>query len=53
MVSKILDWFEEDFVGDSGRTALIGYLNRYRDQPIPNDAEVDFMAYDWTVISRR
>jgi hypothetical protein len=52
-LSKILDWFEEDFVGDAGRSALIGYLNQYRDDPIPADAKIGFMEYDWTVIRQQ
>ena len=51
-LSKIFDWFSEDFVGKSpkaGRSAaLIDYINRYRDENdrIPCTYTVEFSEYD-------
>ncbi len=43
-LSKIFDWYADDFGGKGGRVA---FVNRYREKPIPNDAEVEFMDYNW------
>ncbi len=48
-VSAILDFYTEDFVASGRREDLIGYVNRYRGEPVPDDYRVSFMDYDWTV----
>jgi hypothetical protein len=48
-VSAILDFYTEDFVASGRNQDLIGYVNRYRDDPVPGDYRVSFMDYDWTV----
>ena len=40
-VSKIFDWYAEDF-GDLGN-----YLNKYLENKIPQDADIEFIDYDW------
>lgn len=50
-LSKIFDWFEEDFLDFEKRQgvsdpSLIGYVNRYRDTEIPAGTDVDFISYD-------
>ncbi|MDT8321970.1 MAG: DUF547 domain-containing protein [Xanthomonadales bacterium] len=48
-LSWILDYYMDDFIGADKRRALIGYVNRYRAVPVPEDYRVKFMPYDWTV----
>ncbi|MEM6673516.1 MAG: DUF547 domain-containing protein [Planctomycetota bacterium] len=47
LFSKILDWYEEDFLGAA--PSLIAYANRYRDEPIPESWRVRFLDYDWSL----
>ncbi len=46
-VAETLDFYTEDFTAKTG--SLIAYINRYYDGPIPEDFEVRFFDYDWTV----
>lgn len=46
-LSEILDFFTEDFLKKSPN--LIHYVNRYRKAKVPEDYEVEFISYDWTV----
>jgi len=46
-LSPILDWYEEDFLQVA--PSLVAYLNRYRDEPLPQDLDVRFLKYDWTL----
>lgn len=43
-ISKIFSWFKGDFTKNS---SLIGFLNRYSNVPISEDAKVNFIKYDW------
>jgi hypothetical protein len=52
-LSKIFDWYREDFLADERETGnanptLIDYVNRFRgdDSPIPGDYTVRFLEYD-------
>lgn len=45
-LSKIFDWYTEDFGGHDG---IVPYVNRYRDTKIPAGARVRFMDYDWSL----
>ena len=47
LFSAILEWYEEDFL--TVAPSLVAYANRYRTQPIPEDWEVGFREYDWTL----
>ena len=49
-LSAIFDFYTEDFLGKSPN--LMGYVNRYRAAPIPEDFKVRFLEYDWTVNNR-
>ena len=49
-VSAILDFYTEDFLAND--PSLIAYINRYRDDQIPNRYTVEFIDYDWTINSR-
>jgi len=50
-VNEILRFYREDFTvrGDS----LIGFINKYAPERIPEDFEVRFIPYDWTVANSR
>ena len=49
-LSAILDWYREDFLAVA--PSLVAWLNRYRDEPVPEDYEVGFLPYDWTLNAR-
>jgi hypothetical protein len=49
-LSKILDWYDEDFLAVA--PSLVDYANRYRSEPLPADAKVRFLEYDWTLNQR-
>ncbi|KQC34516.1 hypothetical protein AAU57_04800 [Nonlabens sp. YIK11] len=44
--SKIFDWYNADFTKNQ---TLIEYLNRYREDMIPDGFVVQFMNYDWAL----
>lgn len=46
-LSSILKFYREDFLRKA--PSLIDYVNRYRTPPIPQDYDVEFFDYDWTV----
>lgn len=46
-VSEILKFYPEDFLRRSSN--LVAYVNRYASQKIPEDYQVEFIRYDWTV----
>lgn len=48
-LSKIFDWYAEDFGGKEG---LIEYINRYRNTPVPENAKVRFLDYSWKLNSQ-
>jgi len=45
-ISKIFDWFKEDFTMDS---SVIGFINKYSDVKIDEKAKVSFLEYDWSL----
>lgn len=47
-VNELLEWFEEDFLAVA--PSLIAYIDRYTDQRIPGDYQLEFLPYDWTVV---
>ena len=46
-LSAILDFFTEDFLAVS--PSLIAYVNRYAEPAVPEDYDVRFIPYDWTI----
>ena len=46
-VSEILDFYTEDFLLQA--PSIIAYINRYRDDAIPENYTVRYIDYDWTV----
>ncbi len=51
-LSAIFDFYTEDFVNRQTAPSLIAYINRYREDRIPENFEVEFIDYDWTVNSQ-
>ncbi|MEY2490509.1 MAG: hypothetical protein QOC70_2451 [Verrucomicrobiota bacterium] len=43
-LSKIFDWYKDDFKGEGGPLA---FINKRRATPIPNDAKISYQEYDW------
>lgn len=43
-LSQIFDWYAADF---GGADALLDYINRYRNVPIPEGTPIDFYTYSW------
>lgn len=48
-VSKILDFYTEDFIPSGEARDLVDYVNRYIEVKIPEDYRVKFMDYNWTI----
>ncbi len=44
-LSKVFDWYGDDFVNDS--TDIKSFVNRYRDIKIPESHEISTYEYDW------
>lgn len=47
VISKIFKWFTGDF--KTKNTGLIDFLNRFSAVEISEDAEIDYMDYDWSL----
>jgi len=47
-LSEIFKWYAADF---KKSTSLIGYINQYREKPIPAEAKTSYYNYDWTINS--
>jgi len=45
-LSKIFDWYADDFGGKGNQ---IAFINRYRKQPLPPDSKSDFIDYNWSL----
>ncbi len=43
-LSKIFTWYKGDFTDD---TSLIGYINQYAPIKVNENADVDYLDYDW------
>jgi len=48
-VSKILDFYTEDFVSSGEDKELLNYVNRYASMKVPKGYKVKFIDYDWTI----
>lgn len=46
-LSKILGLYTRDFLGEA--PSLVAYVNRYREDELPEDYRVEFIPYDWTI----
>ena len=43
-LSKIFDWYKDDFKADGG---AIAFINKRRSTPLPADAKISYQDYDW------
>ncbi len=43
-ISQIFEWYAGDF---DGKDQLIDYINRYRAEPLPTKAKIQFLDYSW------
>jgi hypothetical protein len=43
-LSKIFDWYKDDFKSEGGPLA---FINKRRSTSIPNDAKISYQDYDW------
>lgn len=43
-LSKIFDWYKDDFGGDA---AVLAFINKRRSSPLPPDTKVTYQDYDW------
>ena len=48
-VSEILKFYPDDFVKPGIASSLIEFINKYRDESIPSDYQVEYIPYDWHV----
>jgi len=46
-ISEIFQWYELDFI--NGGNTVLQYINRFRNEKIPEDYEVGFYQYDWSL----
>lgn len=47
LLSEIFKWYEVDFK-QNGST-VIGFINKYRENKIPDDYKMDYYTYDWSL----
>jgi hypothetical protein len=43
-LSKIFDWYKDDFKAEGG---VLAFINKRRSSPIPADAKITYQEYDW------
>lgn len=46
-LSKIFEWYAKDFGGS--KSAVLSFINKYRDEAVPANAKVSYYEYDWTI----
>ncbi len=46
-VSKIFDWYKDDFKREAG--SIMAYLVKYRGTPFPANTKLKFQDYDWSI----
>jgi len=51
-LSEIMDFYTEDFVNERHAPSLVAYVNRYRQERIPEDFRAEFIPYDWSVVKQ-
>ena len=45
-LSKIFDWYKDDFKAEGGP---IAFINKRHSAPIPADAKISYQSYDWSL----
>lgn len=46
-LSKIFEWYAKDFGGS--KSAVFGFINKYRNEAVSADSKVSYYEYDWTL----
>jgi len=46
-LSKIFEWYTKDFGGS--KSAVLSFINKYRDEAVAANAKVSYYEYDWTI----
>ncbi len=46
-ISKIFDWYKEDFIKAKG--TVLAFLNSYLTSPLPSNTKIEFYDYDWAL----
>ena len=49
-LNSTLSFYSDDFLAQA--PSLVAYVNRYREEPIPEAYSVSFIPYDWTLHQR-
>ena len=49
-VSKIFDWYKDDFAASGG---AVGFINKRRNPPLPNDIKISYQDYNWALNDAR
>ncbi len=44
-VSRLFEWYAADF----NPPGTVAFINRYRDEPLPDNLQVAFLKYDWNL----
>lgn len=47
LVSKIFDWYKDDFT--AGGKSVPAFINQYRTNAIPDNYKLDYYEYDWSL----
>ncbi len=50
-VSQLFEWYEEDFLREAD--SIPAWINQYRDVPVPEDAELHYIPYDWSLNAQK
>ncbi|WP_421764765.1 DUF547 domain-containing protein [Ekhidna sp.] len=50
ILNKIFDWYKSQFTGNAG--SLIKYVNKFKFYKVPENYQVEFQEYDWTLNDR-
>lgn len=49
LISKIFDWYKDEFINASFRKSLRHYINTGRDTELPKERPIEFKNYDWSL----
>ena len=45
-LSKIFDWYKDDFKDEGG---VVAFINKRRSAPLPTDVKITYQDYDWSL----
>lgn len=47
LLNKIFEWYQDQFEEEAG--SLLQYINRYRANEVPQEYDIKFQEYDWSL----